>query len=185
MRYILCPTGDLSLVAKSDGYTFRDFPIAEYEGTTDETNNIPDSWACIISNCYASLLKPIENIHLVEEKPMGMHEMFKKAISDSECLTRCLRFGCYLGLVCSMALFFSPISTILGFIPFVGGFIQGIVFFAIFLASLLICIPLYLLATSIAWLRFRPKVGLILVGIGLLIATVIIVINVKTGAGKA
>ena len=30
VRFILCPTGDLSIAAQSKGYTFAPFPIAEY-----------------------------------------------------------------------------------------------------------------------------------------------------------
>jgi hypothetical protein len=34
VQFLLCPTGPLSLIAKSAGPTFSSFNIAEYEGTT-------------------------------------------------------------------------------------------------------------------------------------------------------
>lgn len=71
VRFSLCPTGELSICARSTGATFSPFPIAEYEGTTEETNAIPDCCCCLVSNCYAELLKPITHIHLVEEQNLG------------------------------------------------------------------------------------------------------------------
>ena len=56
VRFVLCPTGDISIAAKSTGYTFAPFPIAEYEGTEDQKNSVPDCCCCLISQCYASLL---------------------------------------------------------------------------------------------------------------------------------
>jgi hypothetical protein len=38
VRYSLCPTGDITICARStgnSGATFSSFPIAEYEGTTE------------------------------------------------------------------------------------------------------------------------------------------------------
>ena len=86
-------------------------------------------------------------------------------------------------MVASICLFFSPITIILGYIPLVGGFISGIVFFAILLAALLLCIPLFFFALSVAWLRFHPKVGFILLGIGLVVLAVILVINFTSKNG--
>jgi len=107
--------------------------------------------------------------------------MFDIAIKNSECFTRILRFLCYFLLVASICMFFSPITTILGYIPLVGGFISGIVGFAIFLAALLVSIPIFFLVTSIAWLRYRPIIGAALLIIGLGILTFFIVYNKSKG----
>ncbi len=72
-------------------------------------------------------------------------------------------------MVFGIWLFFSPITTILGYIPLVGGFISGVAGLAIIMAAILVCIPLFLLAVSLAWLRFHPKIGLSLLGVGLVI----------------
>ena len=112
-----------------------------------------------------------------------MHELFNEAIVKSECLTRGLRIGCYILMVFSIVLFFSPITTIIGYIPLVGGFISGILFFAILLAALVVCVPLFLIAVSIAWLRFRPKVGIVIVLIAAAIIAVILIVNAHKGSG--
>jgi hypothetical protein len=89
-------------------------------------------------------------------------------------------------MVLGICLFFSPITTILGYIPLVGGIISGIVGFAIFLAALLVCIPLFFLATSIAWLRYHPKIGIALVLIGgAVLAFLIIYSNSKGGTNSS
>lgn len=103
--------------------------------------------------------------------------MFDLAIKKSECFTRGLRIGSYLLLVASICLFFSPITTLLGYIPFVGGFISTVVAWAIFLAALLVCIPIFILMTSIAWLRYHPKVGIVILGIGLAVLVGILIYN--------
>ena len=38
VRYSLCPTGDITICARSTGATFTSFPIAEAEGTADQKN---------------------------------------------------------------------------------------------------------------------------------------------------
>ena len=56
VRYSLCPTGDITICARStgnSGATFTPFPIAEYEGTGGERNDVPDCCCCCISSCYA------------------------------------------------------------------------------------------------------------------------------------
>lgn len=61
VQFLLCPTGPMSLVAKSAGPTFSSFDIAAYEGAPkNENNGVPDCCCCCISACYAELLKPIE-----------------------------------------------------------------------------------------------------------------------------
>ena len=120
---------------------------------------------------------------MVKEENFGQGELFDEAIMKSECFTRCLRIGCYLLLVASICLFFSPITTLIGYIPLVGGFISGVLFFAILLGALIICIPIFFLALSIAWLRFHPKVGIVLLLIGLVVLGVILFFNFSKGGG--
>ena len=77
-------------------------------------------------------------------------------------------------MVLSICAFFSPITTILGYIPLLGGFLKGVVGLAIFLAAVIVSLPLFILAVSVSWLRFHPKIGLLIFGVGLLIAGIVI-----------
>lgn len=72
-------------------------------------------------------------------------------------------------MVLGICLFFSPIVEILGYIPLVGGFISGIAWFAIVIGALILCIPLFTITLSLAWLIYHPKIGLAILSCGLLL----------------
>jgi hypothetical protein len=72
-------------------------------------------------------------------------------------------------MVLGICLFFSPIVNLLGYIPIVGGFVSGIAGFAIFIAAIILCIPLFAIAFSLAWLLYHPKIGLVILSFGLLV----------------
>ena len=76
-------------------------------------------------------------------------------------------------MVFSICAFFFPITHLIGYVTLLGGFLSGFISLAILIAALVICLPLFLLAVAISWLVFHPKAGLILLGIGLLIAGVV------------
>ena len=80
-------------------------------------------------------------------------------------------------IVFGICLFFSPITTILGYIPLVGGLLSSVVGWAIFVGAFIVAIPLFLIAISLSWLFFHPKVGLIILGIALVILGIIIGLN--------
>lgn len=106
--------------------------------------------------------------------------MIEKAVLKSKVMTWVIRILAYVMMVAGICLFFSPITTILGFIPLVGGILKGVTGFFIFVGALLICIPLWFIAFSLAWLWYHPKVGAIFLAIGLVILGVILFINFKS-----
>jgi|LakMenEpi03Aug12_release.lakeMendotaPanAssembly.Ray.scaffolds.fasta_scaffold1179005_1 hypothetical protein len=79
-------------------------------------------------------------------------------------------------MVVSICAFFSPITALIGYVPFLGGFLSSAIGLAIFLAAAIVCLPLFLLALSISWLVFHPKVGLILLGIALVITGIVLAV---------
>jgi hypothetical protein len=80
-------------------------------------------------------------------------------------------------IVFGIFFFFSPITTILGYIPLVGGLLSTVVGWAIFVGAFIVAIPLFLIALSLSWLFFHPKVGLIILGVALVILGIIIGLN--------
>lgn len=66
----------------------------------------------------------------------------------------------------SVYMFFSPVYTLLGWFPLIGGLLGTLGHWIISLVAALIAVPVSLLIIGISWLRFRPKVaiGLILGG---------------------
>ena len=79
-------------------------------------------------------------------------------------------------------LLFYPIVHLIGYIPLIGGFLKSVVGFIIFLACLLICIPLFILTLAAAWVFYRPLVTIILAGIALIILGTIIYLNNKSSS---
>jgi predicted phage tail protein len=98
---------------------------------------------------------------------------------EIQCKKTCIRVACYFLMVLSICAFFSPITTLLGYVPLLGGVLSSAVGFAIFLAALIVCIPLFILAVGISWLVFHPKVGLLLLGVGLLIGGIVLMLVFK------
>lgn len=103
--------------------------------------------------------------------------MIDKAVKKSQLLTWIIRVASFFMMVFGICMFFSPITAILGAIPLIGGILKGTVGFVIFLAALIVCIPLWIIAFSAAWLWYHPKVGVIFLGIGLLILGLILFLN--------
>jgi uncharacterized membrane protein len=115
------------------------------------------------------MLIPFEELLVVDEKQVSKDDLFEEALEQSKQFTLIFRVLAYATMVAGICLFFSPITTILGYIPLVGGFISGVATIAIFIGAVLLCIPLFLIALSLAWLRFNPKIGLAILGVGLII----------------
>lgn len=84
-------------------------------------------------------------------------------------------------MVLGLVLFFSPITNILGYFPLIGGILKGTVGFLIFVGAIIICIPLYIITFSLAWLFYHPKVGIVILGIGFAITAGLIIISQSKG----
>lgn len=104
-------------------------------------------------------------------------EMIQTMIISNKTLTNVLRIAAYLVMVLGIYAFFSPIVDMLGYIPIVGGFIKGTVGGLIFLGALIVCIPLFLLTFSLAWLVYHPRTGILLVVFALIIAGIIVILD--------
>jgi len=76
---------------------------------------------------------------------------------------------------------FSPIIAILKFIPLVGYFLGAFVSFAAFLFALVVGVAVSTLTIGLAWLRYRPLIGIPL----LLVTGGIIYLSMTMGAGSA
>uniref|UniRef100_A0A7S3XAY4 Uncharacterized protein n=1 Tax=Strombidinopsis acuminata TaxID=141414 RepID=A0A7S3XAY4_9SPIT len=76
---------------------------------------------------------------------------------------RCLGF---LGVWLGFYLLFSPIMALLAWIPLIGGLLKAIVSFAAIIATFVVAVTTSLLVISIAWVFYRP-----LIGVPLLMAT--------------
>lgn len=98
-------------------------------------------------------------------------------------MTWFIRIMSYLLMAVALLVFFSPIINLFGYLPLVGGMLKGAVGFTIFLVVLLVCIPLWIITFSLAWIRYNPKMGLIFISIGVVVLGVILLINHNTQTG--
>lgn len=62
-------------------------------------------------------------------------------------------------MILGIYIFFSPLISILGFIPLVGGFLKGTAGLVVILGAFLVSLPLFILTFGAAWLRYRPIIG--------------------------
>ena len=97
---------------------------------------------------------------------MTKDEVFQKAVQKSKIFTIVMRLLSFACMLLGIYLVFSPITTLLGYIPLVGGLLKGVLTFVILLGAVIVCIPLWILMTSVSWMVWHPKVGFILLAIG-------------------
>ena len=91
----------------------------------------------------------------------------------------------YLIMVLSVCAFLIPITTLLGYVPLMGDFLSGALGIAIFIAAVIVAIPLFLLAVAISWMVFYPKTGIsILVGALAVTAVVLFIIFTNKGGDQ-
>jgi hypothetical protein len=86
-------------------------------------------------------------------------QMISLSIRKNLNQTNILRLVFFLSMVIGICIFFSPITTLLGYIPLVGGFLQGTAALIVLLGALLVSIPLFGITFGLAWLRYRPMIG--------------------------
>ena len=78
---------------------------------------------------------------------------------------------CILGLY----LVFSPVITVLSFVPLVGALLSTVMAYAAFIFAALVGLTLSLAAVGLAWLFYRPAIGLTL--LALVFVSVYVTIN--------
>jgi len=108
---------------------------------------------------------------------MSKSEILHLTVKKSQILTWVIRVVTYLMMVIGICMLTLPIAIILGFIPLFGGFLKGTVGFVLIVAALLVCLPLWIIGFSLAWLWYHPKVGALFLGIGLAVLGVIFFFN--------
>lgn len=98
---------------------------------------------------------------LVERGVVSAEEMFLQAEAENEQLTWILRFIGFILMVVSILLVLQPIATAVDIIPFVGDCMQGGLEKCLFpLIALLISIPISILVIALAWVVYRPYIGI-------------------------
>ncbi|MEI8394376.1 MAG: TMEM43 family protein [Rhodospirillaceae bacterium] len=100
------------------------------------------------------------NLEMIRPGFLSIDAIYTDAHNDAVMLAWVLRLVGFILMLIGPMLFLKPISTFLSFIPWVGDFAAGIVGAGAFVMSLLIALPLTLITIAIAWLFFRPVIGI-------------------------
>lgn len=153
-------------------------------GTDDENDNGDNNssstnvcdacgWLCpcckIISFLTPMMTSCINNVVgdeviLVEERHSSMHAMFQHLNDAFHFRLRISRLICVILFWIAVSLIFSPISTLLGFLPIVGGLASGLFGLLTFILAMILAF----LITSIAWTIFHPEyMSVLLLAVGL------------------
>ena len=105
-----------------------------------------------------------KSLFLIEPGDVSVEIMFEHAHDAASLTTWVLRGLGYAACVLGLALLFNVAPAVAGMLPFVGGFLGGLVGVATFLMALLIGTALTLVTIAMAWLASRPLTALLLLG---------------------
>ena len=115
----------------------------------------------IIQKCVAVVVG--DDVLLLEERWVSVKDMFVHANSGANLRVTILRVISMMLMWTAITMIFDPISTILGFIPLIGGMAQGL--FGVLTGILALLLGVTIIAT--AWVGFHPEVlFVLLVGCG-------------------
>lgn len=103
--------------------------------------------------------------------------MMETMISTNKVVTNALRITALIVMIVGIVAFFNPIVSILGWIPIVGGFLQGTAGGLIIIGAIIVSVPMFLITFSLAWLVYHPKTGAIFLIAGLLVVAIIVILD--------
>ena len=127
-------------------------------------------------------MAPINEIDIIKPEKISCQEIIDGELKNIGFKKNIFRGLAYLIMVLSICAFFSPITTLLGYVPLVGGFLSGALGIAIFIAAVIVAIPLFLLAVAISWMAFHPKIGIAIL-VGALAVTAVVLVIIFTNKG--
>lgn len=153
--------------------------IDDDEAGSDDDDERPASGggcaACCICCQVLSFLKPLlekvvavivgQDVMLLEEKHFSIVRMFANANDAFSYRLRMTRLVCVFLFWASISMIFSPISTILNWIPLIGGLVSSLFGIVTFVLAMVLA----LLVVSISWTVFHPEfLGIVLLSAGAL-----------------
>ncbi|HAZ62982.1 MAG TPA: hypothetical protein DCZ72_05145 [Armatimonadetes bacterium] len=101
------------------------------------------------------------SIDELADSTKSLEEMFTTARQENTILTWLIRLVGFLMMAGGLAMVFGPLSVLTSVLPFMGRIVGA----GTGLAAILIAAPLSVLTIAIAWLRFRPILGIVLLAV--------------------
>ena len=128
--------------------------------------------ACICCWAVEGAFKHIalEIVNHIETGKKSCTEVIESLKESNDALTSVFRKASYIMLISGHILLFSPLIALMKWIPLVGFLLGAIVTFAAYVFGFIWGTLLYILVLALAWIVYRPKLGILLlaiVGIGI------------------
>ena len=95
---------------------------------------------------------------LLQTGVVGAESMFSSAESENTTITWLIRLGAFLAMWIGLAMLFGPITTLSSVVPMMGSIIGA----GIAIITGIICIVLSFITMALAWIFFRPLIGVAL-----------------------
>lgn len=120
----------------------------------------------IIANQISNSFEPYRakaggTIELLQEGIFSADAMFQKAQTDNKIMTWILRVVGFVLMFIGLSMFFKPLSVIADVLPILG----NIVGIGTGIAAFFITFMLSLITIAIAWVFYRPLLGILLIGV--------------------
>ncbi|MCI5131023.1 MAG: hypothetical protein D3904_05740 [Candidatus Electrothrix sp. EH2] len=144
---------------------------------------VPPVQVSIVAQQSGSRLKPYHaqaggDIELLQVGEHSAEAMFQKAQTDNKILTWILRAAGFLLMMIGLSMIFKVFSVLADVLPFLGNIVEaGTGFIAFLLAAVF-----SLITIAIAWIVFRPLLGILLLAVAV---GLIVLIGTKVRASKA
>lgn len=160
--YSLVPE-TLSVISGISENTFTPYIFKEEDQMCCEGTAI-----CFLCGLVARCMRPINTVNIIEEGEKTSEELIDSELKSQTRWRIFFRILSFLLIFAGIILLFQPITTMIGYIPIFGSYFEDVQGYII-LGSLICAVPLYLLTTSLAWLFYRPKEGIICILLSIVI----------------
>jgi hypothetical protein len=119
-----------------------------------------------------------DQLDRVDIGKLSAEEMFQKAVAENNMRTWILRLVGFLLMLFGLMMLFSPLVVLADVIPMVGDLLRA----GSFVIALAIAVPLSLLTIAVAWVVYRPLLGICLIVVGAAVFVGLFMLFRKKGA---
>lgn len=119
---------------------------------------------CICCTCIDKVFQGVfpETIEFVEEDLKSTETIFKEKEETNQMTTNLFRILGFFMMLIGIGLLFSPIITLINFIPLIGTFLGYGVAIAVWIFAFIMAVVLTAFTIGVAWIFYRPLLGLCL-----------------------
>jgi hypothetical protein len=103
-----------------------------------------------------------DKLDMLEMGNRSADDMFQAAVAANTRMTWILRAVGFVMMMLGVGMVFGPLAVVADFIPFLGDLLRA----GVFVVALAIALPLSLATIAVAWLAYRPVLGISLIVIG-------------------